>query len=254
MFYAGIDAGSRAVKVVVIDGDSRELIASGEIDQGIDQAKQARDLFASVLQDNNISVAEIGATVATGYARNLIAADRKVTEITCHARGARHLFPAAKTIIEIGGQDSKVIRLGEDGRIADFKMNDRCAAGTGRFLEAVAVKLETSLARIDLLCNARTEPVKISSTCVVFAESEIIGLLASGAAPSAIVAGVLDAIARRVATLAGNDVEAPVVFTGGVARVAGMAGALAQALGKEVTPLPCPSLTGALGAALLASD
>jgi len=253
MITAGIDGGSRAVKVVIWNRESKRILGTAIGDQGIDHDRAAESLFARALETAGLERSDVGSIVATGYARKLIAcADKTVTEITCHAVGARHVLPETRSVIEIGGQDSKFLRLAADGAVRDFSMNDRCAAGTGRFLEVVAERLETSLGELGLLASKSTEPAVISSMCVVFAETEIIGLLAGGVGPADIVAGVQAAMARRVVALAGRNAVAPVVFTGGVALVSGMRRALAGALGQPVTVCPDPQLTGAIGAALLA--
>lgn len=254
MICAGIDAGSRAIKGVLYDTDLGEMLATGMVDQGIRQESLARGLFEELLGRGNVGAGDVAAVVATGYGRNLIRfADRAVTEITCHATGVRRLVPRAASVVEIGGQDSKVIRLSANGGVQDFAMNDRCAAGTGRFLEMVAVRLEVDLDQLGDLARASRAPAAISSMCVVFAETEIVGLLASGTAPEDIVAGVQQAVAMRVAALAGRGLPSPVCFTGGVASVPGMAEALGAALDQPVDVAPSPHLTGALGAALHAS-
>jgi len=191
--------------------------------------------------------------VATGYGRNTVDfADTTITEITCHARGVRHLVPDARTVIDIGGQDSKLIRMNPRGAVQDFVMNDRCAAGTGCFLEVVAKRLDLTLDALGDVAGRSRTPAAISSMCVVFAETEIIGLLAAGTSPEDIVAGVQTSIATRVASMAGRSVESPVVFTGGVAMIPGMDAALQSALGCPVAIAPQPQLSGALGAAILA--
>ena len=161
--------------------------------------------------------------------------------------------PAAATVVEIGGQDSKVLLLQENGSVRDFMMNDRCAAGTGCFLEIAARRLELDLQAPRTTAVSQATPLRISSTCVVFAETEIIGLLASGHAPDAIFAGVLTAIAARVHAMTGGKATSPVYFTGGVALVPGMQDALAAVLGLPVAVAPHPQFTGALGAAILAA-
>lgn len=255
MIYAGIDAGSRATKIVLWDASRQELLAADVVDQGIRQEEIAMALLDSMLGRYGYSREDVAGCVATGYARKMLRfADRAVTEITCHARGVHHLHPQTRAIIEIGGQDSKVIHLDETGHIHDFAMNDRCAAGTGRFLEMVAVRLETPLEKLAELDPHANGSVKISSMCVVFAETEIIGLLAEGATPSAILSGIQTAIASRIVALLGSQPTAgSACFTGGVARIAGMQQALSQALGQPVTLCDHPQMTGALGAALLAS-
>jgi (R)-2-hydroxyacyl-CoA dehydratese activating ATPase len=254
MICAGIDAGSRAIKVAVFDLNKWALLATGIADQGVEQAHLAEELYERTLQQVGLRRGEIHAVVATGYGRQRVAfAHTTITEITCHARGVHHLAPGTRTIIEIGGQDSKVIQLEEDGRVRDFSMNDRCAAGSGRFLEVVASRLGVDLTNLGDLSRDSQRPVVISSTCVVFAETEIIGLLAEGVSVSDIAAGVQSAIAMRVATMAGRAIAPPVCFTGGVALQAGMVHALEKTLSLPVRVASVPQFTGALGAALLAA-
>ena len=255
MICAGIDAGSRAIKIALVDAESGQLAASGRTDQGVRQEELAMELLDGLLGRCGLSREDPARVVATGYARHTVSrADTTVTEITCHGRGVHHHVPAARTIVEIGGQDSKLICLDGGGRVRDFAMNDRCAAGTGRFLEVVAERLQTRLDHLGEMAAKARHPAAISSTCVVFAETEIIGLLASDVSPEDIVAGAQSAIARRVATMAGRSVVDPVIFTGGVAMVSGMDTAMGEALGRPVTVAPDPQMTGALGAALLAAE
>jgi predicted CoA-substrate-specific enzyme activase len=252
---AGIDAGSRSIKAVLFDTERRDILASGLADQGVAQERLAADLFERLLQEAGLDRPRISGVVATGYGRHAIRfADTPVTEITCHARGVHWLAPDARTIVEIGGQDSKVISLEDGGRVRDFAMNDRCAAGTGRFLEMVASRLEMSWEKLAELGRHSTKPALISNMCVVFAETEIIGLLADGQPLPDVVAGVQNAIATRVAALAGRFVSPPVYFTGGVALLAGMDRALEEALACPVRVVPRPQYTGALGAALSAAN
>jgi predicted CoA-substrate-specific enzyme activase len=254
MLYAGIDAGSRAIKAILLDGGTRAIAASGVLDQGVEQEQLSRRLFEQLLEQAGQPREAVGRIVATGYGRNLVLfADTTITEITCHANGIRHVAPEAMTIIEIGGQDSKLIRMDAKGAVRDFAMNDRCAAGTGRFLEIVAGRLDLSLSELGEVAARSRKPAAISSMCAVFAETEIVGLLASGVPPEDIIAGVQLSIAKRVVAMAGRSVEEPVVFTGGVALVPGMADALRQALQKPVSIAPHPQFTGALGAAILAA-
>jgi len=255
MIVAGIDGGSRTIKVALWDTEARALIATAIRDQGVHQNRLAEELLEEALERHGLDRQDIEASLATGYARHLIdIADRKKTEITCQARGVYHLCPEARTIIEIGGQDSKLIRLGDNGMVEDFVMNDRCAAGTGRFLEVLATRLETTLSGLEELVRPSQEPAVISSMCVVFAETEIIGLLSTGVSPADIATGVERAVAERVMAMAGRRVRSPVVFTGGVALVPGMRDALAEALGHEVLTCPDAHHSGAIGAALLAAE
>jgi len=254
MITAGIDGGSRAVKVALYDAAAGAFLGTGLADQGIDHDRIATETLDSVLAAAGLDRDAVEAVVATGYARNGIGlAGRTVTEITCHAAGVRELVPDARTVIEIGGQDSKVIHLDPDGAVRDFAMNDRCAAGTGRFLEVVADRLEADLAELGAMSEGCDCPAAISSMCVVFAETEIIGLLASGRPRAEIVAGVQESMVRRIAALAGRRIADPVVFTGGVALVPGMPRALEAALGRPLTPCAQPQFTGARGAAILAA-
>lgn len=254
MICAGIDAGSRAIKIVLIDAGNMRVVAKGLADQGVQQDKLASGLFAQVLKNDGINRKDVAAIVATGYGRNAISlAETTITEITCHAAGVHHLVPEAMTVIDIGGQDSKLLRLDGSGKVRDFAMNDRCAAGTGRFLEVVAQRLDTKLASLGEMSARSQNTASISSMCVVFAETEITGLLASGTASEDIVAGVQTAIAERIVAMAGRTSEPPIIFTGGVAMVSGMDAALQAALGQTVTVSPDPQMTGALGAAILAS-
>lgn len=254
MICAGIDVGSRTIKVVLLDADSLQVVATDTRDQGVEQESLAMDLLEQLLKRHGIERCRLGPIVATGYGRKLIhAADTAVTEITCQARGVHLRVPEARTIIDIGGQDSKVLRLAADGTVEDFVMNDRCAAGTGRFLEVLATRLGVRLASLGNLAAKSRRPAIISSMCIVFAETEIIGLLASGTLPEDIVAGVHAALAGRVAAMAARDLAVPIVLTGGVALVPGMNLALEAALGRSVAVAPQPQLTAALGAALLAT-
>ena len=254
MICAGIDAGSRTIKTVLMDGGGLDVVAKGMTDQGTRQEALAEGLLEKLLDQSGAKRGDVAHIVATGYGRDIVRfADTTVTEITCHGVGVRRIVADAVTIIDIGGQDSKLMRLDESGAVRDFSMNDRCAAGTGCFLEVIARRLGVSLESLgELACKAEN-PASISSKCVVFAETEIVGLLASGAAAEDIVAGVQTANATRVQSLGGRSVAPPVVFTGGVALIPGMAEALAKALGVPVAVCPDPQMTGALGAAVLAA-
>jgi predicted CoA-substrate-specific enzyme activase len=254
MICAGIDGGSRAIKVALIDAESLQVLNWGTRDQGVDHDGLALRLFEELLEKSNLRRSDVRRIVATGYTRNMIRlAHTTVTEITCHACGVRRQVPQAMTVVEVGGQDSKLLRLDANGTVRDFAMNDRCAAGTGRFLEVVAARLDARLEELGELAFRSRNPAAISSTCVVFAETEIIGLLASNVPREDIVAGVQAAIAQRVAAMAGRNLAGPIVFTGGVALVPGMREALACALGQGVQTAPDPQMTGALGAAILAA-
>ena len=254
MKFAGIDAGSRAIKIVLYDAEQRQVLGRRMCDQGIRQEELAMGQLDDLLAEQGLERRHVQRIVATGYGRAALAfAGEAVTEITCHARGVRELVPEAGTVIDIGGQDSKAIWLDARGAVRDFAMNDRCAAGTGRFLEVLADRLGVRVEELGGQAARSTNPTPISSTCVVFAETEIVGLLAGNIATHDIAAGVLKAIASRMASMLGRRAVAPVVLTGGVARVAGMAERLSEAIGCPVQLSPDPEYTGALGAALLAA-
>ncbi|MCE5198009.1 MAG: acyl-CoA dehydratase activase [Armatimonadota bacterium] len=254
MIAVGVDAGSRAIKIVLMDSDTRSILATGLVKQGVNSDELTSHLLDCLLNECALNRDDIGYVVATGYARNRISiADTTITEITCHACGVHHVVPDARTVVEIGGQDSKFLHLDPTGAVHDFAMNDRCAAGTGRFLEVVSERLGVGLEDLGQMSARSSNPAVISSMCIVFAETEIIGLLSAGAAPEDIVAGVQNAIVTRVASMAGRSITPPVVFTGGVALVPGMSQALERLIGQSVTVAPNPQMTGALGAAILAS-
>jgi predicted CoA-substrate-specific enzyme activase len=251
--YLGIDIGSRAVKVVLVNGKGR-VLARDLAPAGLDGAAVAAGLVDRACRAAGVSRAAVGRVVATGYGRVRFAgADAELSEITCHARGARALVPGARTVIDVGGQDSKVIGLHRGGRVADFAMNDRCAAGTGRFLEVMAGALGLAVEELGAMHARAESPVAVSSTCTVFAESEVISHLAHGAPPADIVAGLHAAIASRVLGLAGRvGLEPVVVCTGGVAHNAGFVAALGAAAGMPIVVATGAQFAGALGAALLA--
>jgi len=253
MITAGIDAGSRSTKVVLFDSEPSRVLGTGIADQVVAQEQLAAELLERTCREARVARPALGVIVATGYGRHAVRfADTTITEITCHARGVHFLTPAARTIVEIGGQDSKFITLEAGGRVRDFAMNDRCAAGSGRFLEVVAARLGVDLATLGDLSRQSQKAALISSMCVVFAETEIIGLLAEGVPAPDIAAGVQNAIALRVAALAGRTLAPPVCFTGGVALQSGMVRALETVLSSPVTVSPLAQYTGALGAAILA--
>lgn len=255
MFCTGIDVGSRAIKIVIMDSAERTIAASGVADQGVRQAELVEELYAKLLGKIGIQRHDIKRTIATGYGRYALGfADDVVTEIRCHAVGARFRLPDVRTLIDIGGQDSKLIRLDEQGNVRDFSMNDRCAAGTGCFLEVVARRLGLAPDELGEAARRSAKPSAISSMCVVFAETEIVSLLAEGTPAEDIIAGVQKSVAERISTMAGRAIEGPVAFTGGVAMVPGMAEALESVLGTKVTVPPEPQLTGALGAALIGAE
>ena len=255
MCFVGIDIGALTVKALVLDGDGT-VVASDVVRARHDSRQVATELVEEILARGGLAAEEVDYTVVTGYGRvTYEAANEEVSEITCHARGAIHLFPTARTVIDIGGQDSKVIRVHPRGYVTDFAMNDKCAAGTGRFLEVMAEALEIRVEELGALSQQSRHPVAISSTCTVFAESEVIAQMSRGTSKADIVAGIHTAIASRVAGLAGQlGLEEAVIMTGGVAQNIGVVRVLEKQLGLPILLPPEPQLVGALGAALLARE
>jgi predicted CoA-substrate-specific enzyme activase len=254
MIFAGIDAGSRAIKIHLID-EKKKALASGLGDQGVRQAELAVRLLEQTAEKIGAKLGDITRIVATGYGRDsLDFADTTITEITCHARGVFHQTPEARTIIDIGGQDSKLIRLDEQGVVRDFVMNDRCAAGTGKFLEMTARQLEMEILDLGKFAEQADKSAAISSMCVVFAETEILGLLASGESRENIISGVQTSIAARIAAMGSRQLADPVIFVGGVARITGMASVLEKTIGHPVFVAREPQFTGSKGAAILAAE
>jgi len=253
-YYAGIDVGSLATKCVVINDDGRAA-ARAALPTGVAGAAAARRALDEALAELNATAAEVKSVVGTGYGRARVPfADRAVTEIRCHGRGAFELAGGGLTVIDVGGQDVKAIRLSERGDVEEFAMNDRCAAGTGRFFEIMARALELDLAELAALDPERPDAAKVNNMCTVFAESEVVGLLHEGASPQAIGAGVLRAVADRVSSMAVRIGGGRYVLSGGVALNAGFVRALRRALGRPTEVLPAPQFVGALGAALLARE
>jgi predicted CoA-substrate-specific enzyme activase len=253
MSFAGIDIGSLSTDAVVFDGE--RIISYAIVPTLSSSETAAKSAYDAVLESAQLSSTEVSAVVATGYGRTSIDfADRAVTEITCHALGARRLFSEANTVIDIGGQDSKVIRLSRDGRVEDFSMNDKCAAGTGRFLEVMARSLDTKLDALGTLSALSTADVRISSTCTVFAESEVVALVAKGVPKEDIIRGLHRSVAERVfAMVTRLRAEPPYVMTGGVAKNSGVVAAIEERLGTTLLLPEEPQIVGALGAALIAA-
>lgn len=256
MITAGIDIGSLASKAVVLNAETMEVIGAACIPGGARPAESGERVLAEALATAETRREEIAWVVATGYGReSLPFADSTVTEITCAARGAHLVDGSIRTVIDIGGQDSKAIRVDERGFPLDFALNDRCAAGTGRFLEVMAEALETDVAALEHLAGEAAAPAAITRTCTVFAESEVVGLLAQGADAPAIAAGLCRAIAVRTTALVRQiGVEPPVMLIGGVGMNRVIARELEEALGVKLIVPDQPQLVVAMGAALVASD
>jgi predicted CoA-substrate-specific enzyme activase len=254
MYTAGIDIGSISTKAVIMrDG---QLLASRVILTGYNAENAGKKVFDAVLDDLQISASAITRIVATGYGRKGLAiADKSITEIMCHATGARYLNPLIRSIIDIGGQDSKAILLDDRGKVANFAMNDKCAAGTGRFLEVMARALEVNLDEFGRMSLKADLPARISSLCTVFAESEIISLIAKGEKRENIIAGIHESICVRVLAMANRiGIKSPVMMTGGVAKNIGVVRAFEKAIGSPIEVSDYAQVNGAIGAALLAQD
>lgn len=253
MIYAGIDIGSLTADAVVIRDNG--VLGSCVLPTGANSEAAAKEAFYCALLRAGIAESDVAGIAATGYGRSSVPfAQRTITEITCHAVGARFLCPEGSTVIDIGGQDSKVIRLGDEGRVEDFAMNDKCAAGTGRFLEVMAAALETDLESLGRLSQHSTEHIRISSTCTVFAESEVVSLVARGVPKEDIIRGLHEAVAERIYGMVRRlRAHAPFVMTGGVAKNSGVVAAIESRLDSKLFIPSEPQIVGALGAALMAS-
>lgn len=247
MYSLGIDSGSSTTKGVLFDGE--QVLKSIIVPTGPNPRRTMEELYDKLREDKEVYC------VTTGYGRELLDKRQKaVTEITCHGIGAGYLVPDISAVIDIGGQDSKVILLDDQRMVKDFLMNDKCAAGTGRFVEMIARLLHQDLEDLDAyVCNA--EPVKISSMCTVFAESEVIGLLAQSASGPDIGLGVIHAICERTAMFAGRlPLSGTIYFSGGLANFNTVRTILAEKLGMEIVTHPMSQYTGAIGAAKIGYD
>ena len=250
----GIDIGSLATKLVLLDDST--MIDHRVNRSTYDFKRIGSDLFNELLEKNNLKRSDVY-VMSTGYGRNSIdIADDRITEITAHARGVQYFYPNAHSVIDIGGQDSKAIVMSQKtGNVIDFQMNDKCAAGTGRFLEVMARALEVPIEEIGHMALKSNKPAAISSTCTVFAESEVISLFAKGTPKQDIASGIHKSIARRVAGMAKRiGVEHLLVFCGGVAKNIAVKKYLEKELNFEIFTPQYPQLTGAIGAALIAQD
>jgi predicted CoA-substrate-specific enzyme activase len=253
MIYAGIDIGSITAKAALIKDN--EVLDTQVIATGYDPKNAGINVFEALLKQNNFSKTQIAAIVSTGYGRaNVSFADKALTEIICHGTGAHFMNPKIRGIIDVGGQDSKAIFLDKNGHVEDFAMNDKCAAGTGRFIEVMARALEVDLDQLGEFGLGADKPSKISSICTVFAESEVISMIAAQEKRENIIAGIHESAAARVAILASKiKIKAPVMMTGGVAKNKGMVAALEKRLGFKLIVGNFAQENGAIGAAVLAS-
>jgi len=254
MYSLGIDIGSRNTKIVIWDPRSLQIVWQGYQGTEVSVTSSVDKLLS--LSSAHCDVSLISKSCVTSYGRKLYRkADKVLSEISCHAAGCYSLFPDCRTIIDIGGQDSKIITLSDDGKVRDFVMNDKCAAGTGRFLEMTALRLGCPLDELSRLAKNSVQNLGINATCVVYAESEIIGLIAQNTDPASIANAVHESVARRVLTqLSSLDFAPPIVFTGGVAQNSALVESMSRALGEPISVPPDPEITAALGAALLANE
>jgi predicted CoA-substrate-specific enzyme activase len=254
-YAAGVDVGSTQTKAVVID-EKGAIVGRALTMTGANVTKAAENAFAEALKDGDVREEEVEYVVGTGYGRYKVTfGNTQVTEISCHGRGAVHMFPETRTVVDMGGQDTKAIRVSPRGEIVDFCMNDKCAAGTGRFLGAASAALDIPLGELGAVALKAERPVRISTTCTVFAESEVLSWLGKGKKIEDILAGVHQSIAARsIGLLRRVGIDEEVTFTGGVALNIGMIDALNRGLGLKVNVSEDSHFMGALGAALFALD
>lgn len=258
MVFLGIDVGSLSCDAVIVNLEG-DILAWTVVPTGAKNLEAIERARREVIRISGIHPESITGIVSTGYGRDRVA-DRlsAVTEITCHARGISALLPGTQALIDIGGQDSKAIRLEESGRVIEFAMNDKCAAGTGRFLEVMARVLEVDVDQLGAIDTGGKQSITLSSMCTVFAESEVVSAIAEGAELSEIISALHRAIARRtyalVKRVAPNLTDLKVAMSGGVARNTGVVRALSEALDVSIAVPPEPDIVGALGAALIARD
>ncbi len=255
IYAAGVDVGSTQTKAIIIN-EKREIVGRSLIDTGANVARAAERSFAEALLASGVRREDVAYVVGTGYGRYKVTfGDAQITEISCHARGANYLFPGTRTVIDMGGQDAKGIKVGESGEVKDFVMNDKCAAGTGRFLANAAEALGLPLDEIGRLSLRAKNPVRLTTVCTVFVESDIMSYLAQGKKIEDILGGVHSAIAARTISLVRRvGIEEEVTFTGGVSRNIGMVRALEEKLGMKLNVSPESHFVGALGASLFALE
>ena len=254
-YYVGIDSGSTSTDVAILDRN-KQLVAGVILPTGAGASAGAERALEEALKQGGLTMEDIAATVTTGYGRSAIQiGDKSITEITCHAKGAYFLDPTVRTIIDIGGQDSKVIRLDDQGNVVNFLMNDKCAAGTGRFLELMARTLELSMEEMSWAGLEWKEDIAISSMCTVFAESEVVSLIAQNKDRGDIIHGLNQSVASRTAALCRRlGGEPNYMMTGGVSKNRGVVEAIQRELGVELIVSDRAQLNGALGAALFALE
>ena len=253
MITAGIDLGSSSVKAVILSGN--DILSWNIVRAGVDKTLSSNHALEGALCKADLTFDNISYMVSTGYGRTIVpSADKQITEITCHAIGANWLYPAARTILDMGGQDCKAIRCDEYGKVIDFSMNDKCAAGTGRFFERIATLLKVPIDSIgERSLKIVNKPSTINQTCAVFAQSDVSMLLRRGENVNDIIAGCCDAVVERVASLVRRvGVQAGFFISGGIAKNVGVLKRLEKKLDLKANISNEPQIVGALGAALLA--
>jgi predicted CoA-substrate-specific enzyme activase len=256
MSYAGgVDVGSTQTKAVIVD-EKRAIVGRALIDTGANVVQAAENAYAQALEDAGLESDQIGFVIGTGYGRYKVEfGDTQVTEIVCHARGAAEMFPGTRTVLDMGGQDTKAIRIEPGGDVLDFCMNDKCAAGTGRFLQSAAAALDLDLGELGPTAMSGKRPVKITTTCTVFAESEILSWLARGRKIDDILLGVHQSIGKRsFGLLKRVGIDEEITFTGGVTKNTAMVAVLNELLQTELNVSNESHFMGALGAALFALE
>lgn len=253
MISLGLDIGSRNTKLVFFDQQAGKILYYAWQSTDINPLHSVNSLLETAWQKSGLEPKDISAKAVTGYGRKLWKdADQVLSEISCHAAGTRFYHPQTRTVIDIGGQDSKIICLSEGGKVLDFVMNDKCAAGTGRFLEMTAIRLGVDVSQLSGLAEKATEELKLNSTCVVFAETEIVGMMAHSHSAANIARAVHRSIAKRIfSQLSPLDHHPVYSFTGGVAQNPDLARCIGDELRSEIITPPEPEITGALGAAIL---
>jgi predicted CoA-substrate-specific enzyme activase len=254
-YVLGIDFGSTTGKAVILD-ETGAILAAQVSQKGAVSDEGVRVALAAALAEAGLEQAQIARTVSTGYGRRMLdIADRTITEITCHARGAVYLVPDVRMVLDIGGQDSKVIAIDDNGLVSQFAMNDRCAAGTGKFLETLARAVNVPLDEMGPLALEAKDKLQVTSMCATFAETEVISMLAEGIAKVEVLGGVHGAMAKRTVGLVSRvGKREPMVMTGGVARNPAAVAHIEEALGLKLILPGRPQIAGALGAALFALD
>jgi predicted CoA-substrate-specific enzyme activase len=250
--YVGIDSGASTTKAVIINKDC-EIVSYAIVPSGINFKLSSEEALRKALESSGLSLKDITYVVSTGYGRALVNSKSVSSEITCISRGIHKLFPSVRTIIDVGGQDSKAVRIDENGRVLDFVMNDKCAAGTGRFLEVMSSLLGKPIEELSILHFRSSKPIKISSTCTVFAESEVISHISQGSGIEDAIAGLHEAIAERIYNMSSRiGFEKDLAFTGGVAKNRGFVDALSKKIGVAPTLPEEPQIICAFGAGLAA--